>query len=307
MSRFSSWLCKLCRLIQIKEASSQTIIMSESEIISLKFAKLSDKAFAPTKGSEYAAGYDLRSAYKYIIPAHGKELVKTDLQIEVPLGTYGRIAPRSGLAWKNHLDVGAGVIDADYREENIWKLCQDVATRHPSELQHCHVLFVSNSRRSVPLWRQRAGKDEDKLVVWDYHAILIYAPDERAVVYDLESSLPFPTHFWKYATETFRSDEALRPEYHRRFRLVPASVYLQQFASSRHHMKRKDGTWIKTPPDYPPISTPTCKDNLDSFINMEPGTGLGVVMSLKQLVNRFYRPNVNTQAPTPPQPQATAT
>jgi dUTP pyrophosphatase len=24
-------------------------------------------------------------------------------------------APRSGLAWKNHLDVGAGVVDADYR------------------------------------------------------------------------------------------------------------------------------------------------------------------------------------------------
>ncbi|RLU26321.1 hypothetical protein DMN91_000115 [Ooceraea biroi] len=81
----------------------------------LKFAKLSDKAFAPVKGSEYAAGYDLRSAYKYIIPAHGKELVKTDLQIEVPPGTYGRVAPRSGLAWKNHIDVGAGVIDADYR------------------------------------------------------------------------------------------------------------------------------------------------------------------------------------------------
>ncbi|KYN04316.1 Deoxyuridine 5'-triphosphate nucleotidohydrolase [Cyphomyrmex costatus] len=81
----------------------------------LKFAKLSNKAYPPMKGSEYAAGYDLRSAYKYIIPAHGKELVKTDLQIEVPFGTYGRIAPRSGLAWKNHIDVGAGVIDADYR------------------------------------------------------------------------------------------------------------------------------------------------------------------------------------------------
>jgi len=24
-------------------------------------------------------------------------------------------APRSGLAWKNHIDVGAGVVDADYR------------------------------------------------------------------------------------------------------------------------------------------------------------------------------------------------
>ena len=33
----------------------------------------------------------------------------------VPDGTYGRIAPRSGLAWKNHVDVGAGVIDQDYR------------------------------------------------------------------------------------------------------------------------------------------------------------------------------------------------
>ena len=33
----------------------------------------------------------------------------------IPEGTYGRVAPRSGLAAKHHLDVGAGVIDADYR------------------------------------------------------------------------------------------------------------------------------------------------------------------------------------------------
>lgn len=51
-------------------------------------------------------------------------------------------------------------------EENVWKLCQDVARRHASQLQHCYVAFVSNPWRSVPLWRQRAGKDEDKLVVW---------------------------------------------------------------------------------------------------------------------------------------------
>ena len=28
---------------------------------------------------------------------------------------YGRIAPRSGLAWEKHIDIAAGVIDADYR------------------------------------------------------------------------------------------------------------------------------------------------------------------------------------------------
>lgn len=39
----------------------------------------------------------------------------TDLAIAVPEGTYGRIAPRSGLAVKNFIDTGAGVIDADYR------------------------------------------------------------------------------------------------------------------------------------------------------------------------------------------------
>ena len=36
-----------------------------------------------------------RSAYEYVIPAHGKECVKTDISIHVPAGTYGRIAPRS--------------------------------------------------------------------------------------------------------------------------------------------------------------------------------------------------------------------
>lgn len=42
-------------------------------------------------------------------------MVDTDLAIAVPEGTYGRIAPRSGLAVKNFIDTGAGVIDADYR------------------------------------------------------------------------------------------------------------------------------------------------------------------------------------------------
>jgi dUTP pyrophosphatase len=55
------------------------------------------------------------SAYDYTVKAKGKELVKTDLQIAIPDGCYGRVAPRSGLAVKNFVDVGAGVIDSDYR------------------------------------------------------------------------------------------------------------------------------------------------------------------------------------------------
>lgn len=83
---------------------------------SLVVKRLSPYALMPTRGTPGAAGYDLSSATELILlPAHGKVIVPTDLMICVPPGTYGRIAPRSGFAWKSHVDVGAGVIDADYR------------------------------------------------------------------------------------------------------------------------------------------------------------------------------------------------
>uniref|UniRef100_A0A8C5WEA9 Deoxyuridine 5'-triphosphate nucleotidohydrolase n=1 Tax=Leptobrachium leishanense TaxID=445787 RepID=A0A8C5WEA9_9ANUR len=81
----------------------------------LSFAKLSEHAFTPTRGSARAAGYDLYSAYDYVIPPMDKAVVKTDIQICIPTGCYGRVAPRSGLAAKYFIDVGAGVIDEDYR------------------------------------------------------------------------------------------------------------------------------------------------------------------------------------------------
>ncbi|XP_051000498.1 deoxyuridine 5'-triphosphate nucleotidohydrolase, mitochondrial [Acomys russatus] len=82
---------------------------------SLRFVRLSEHATAPTRGSARAAGYDLYSAYDYTIPPMERAVVKTDIQIAVPSGCYGRVAPRSGLAVKQFIDVGAGVIDEDYR------------------------------------------------------------------------------------------------------------------------------------------------------------------------------------------------
>lgn len=56
-----------------------------------------------------------RSAHDITVPAGRQALVKTDLSIAIPPNTYARIAPRSGLALKKMIDVGAGVIDFDYR------------------------------------------------------------------------------------------------------------------------------------------------------------------------------------------------
>ncbi|XP_055291450.1 deoxyuridine 5'-triphosphate nucleotidohydrolase, mitochondrial isoform X2 [Moschus berezovskii] len=88
---------------------------TEAGDMRLRFARLSEHATAPTKGSARAAGYDLYSAYDYTLPPMEKVLVKTDIQIALPSGCYGRVAPRSGLAAKHFIDVGAGVIDEDYR------------------------------------------------------------------------------------------------------------------------------------------------------------------------------------------------
>jgi len=49
------------------------------------------------------------------VPARGKFIVPPALAVALPEGCYGRIAPRSGLAWKSHIDVAAGVVDRDYR------------------------------------------------------------------------------------------------------------------------------------------------------------------------------------------------
>ncbi len=81
----------------------------------MHFAHLSENAITPTKGSALAAGYDLYSAYDCVIPAKGCSVCMTDLQVAIPQGCYGHVAPRSGLAIKFQIDVGAGVIDADYR------------------------------------------------------------------------------------------------------------------------------------------------------------------------------------------------
>ena len=81
----------------------------------LKFQKLSPNATTPQRGSRNAAGFDLFAAETKEFPAQSHGVVKTDIAIALPRGTYGRVAPRSGLAAKHFIHVGAGVVDFDYR------------------------------------------------------------------------------------------------------------------------------------------------------------------------------------------------
>jgi dUTP pyrophosphatase len=97
-------------------AMSEDIKMSKIGTISKFFVKkLVSEAVLPAKATPGSAGYDLCSIEDVIIPPNSKGKVKTGLSFMIPTNTYARIAPRSGLAWKNSINVGAGVVDEDYR------------------------------------------------------------------------------------------------------------------------------------------------------------------------------------------------
>lgn len=64
-----------------------------------------------------AAGLDVCAIEDLNIGPKERVMARTGLAVAIPQGFYGRVAPRSGLAAKNGLDVLAGVIDSDYRGE----------------------------------------------------------------------------------------------------------------------------------------------------------------------------------------------
>lgn len=84
-------------------------------ITRLPTKRLNPNATLPTRGSSKAAGLDLYAVEPATIPAKGRAVIPTGIAVAIPDGYYGRTAPRSGLAVHNGLDVGAGVIDSDFR------------------------------------------------------------------------------------------------------------------------------------------------------------------------------------------------
>ena len=80
----------------------------------LRFKKLSENATTPVRSSPHSAGLDLFSAESKIIGPCDRARIRTDIAIKLPPGTYGRIAPRSGLAANHFIGIGGGVIDPDF-------------------------------------------------------------------------------------------------------------------------------------------------------------------------------------------------
>ena len=93
------------------------------------FKKLNDLAKIPTRGSKYSAGYDLYAAIKYgfYIKPHSTVKINTGLAMDIPVGYFGAVFARSGIATKRGLRPAncTSVIDCDYRGELLVPIHND--------------------------------------------------------------------------------------------------------------------------------------------------------------------------------------
>lgn len=95
----------------------------------VKIKKIDEKAIIPTRGSEYAAGYDLYACLDepICVPAQKMIKISTGVAITPPEGYFGAIAARSGLSTKRGLRPAncIGVCDQDYTGTYIVPLYND--------------------------------------------------------------------------------------------------------------------------------------------------------------------------------------
>lgn len=83
------------------------------------------KPVAPLQGTLGSAGFDLAAAQEIIIGPRGSVLVRTGIKCAIPIGWCGIINPRSSMASKTPLRIGARVIDSDYRGEVLINIHND--------------------------------------------------------------------------------------------------------------------------------------------------------------------------------------
>ncbi len=163
-----------------------------------------------------------------------------------------------------------------YCEENVWHLARDPALAERERV----VAFVSNARRLVPLWGQRAAPAPEQPVVWDYH-VLLFARGAGWRVLDLDTTIGWDVPLAEYFAATFR---VVTGEYAPRFRLIDAEDYVASLATDRSHMLDDAGGYRAPPPEWPAIGEGT---NVMRFVDFEDDGVPGEVVDAVTLLRRF--------------------
>ena len=123
------------------------------ELIELPFVKMSANVVTPTRATEGSVGLDFYSPVDYVVPPHSQLLIPTQIKLQIPLGYYGRLASKLGLAILHQLHVGAGVIDLDYTGE-IMVLIINAASRDYSIKKGDPIAQLILEKVSIPILRE---------------------------------------------------------------------------------------------------------------------------------------------------------
>eukprot|EP00960_Hanusia_phi_P019692 581338-Hanusia_phi.AAC.9 len=194
-----------------------------------------------------------------------------------------------------------------YCEENVYLFCRQLCKPPLSQsVEKAWAIWVSNENKTVAVWRQGGGgrtddevsdgdedfsrNDEDDddqvgLAVWDYHVVCaVKHMGSDTVIYDLDTTLPFPSPAHTYIKKAFRPHARIRSSFRPLFRVVEAQEYLECFSSDRSHMMKAGGEFLATPPGYPCILRASGENNVMKFADMCDSSMPGVVVDLSSLL-----------------------
>ena len=85
------------------------------DVVSIPFKRTSSDAKVPLKAFPTSAGYDLFAAERKTIVPLPRDLIKSNLCLEIPKAYYGRVVRRSGPANFKRILVFNSTIDWEYR------------------------------------------------------------------------------------------------------------------------------------------------------------------------------------------------
>ncbi|KAG6532210.1 hypothetical protein ZIOFF_006049 [Zingiber officinale] len=99
-----------------EELRSHTINVLVQSSTPILVKLIHPKSILPERKTPGAAGYDLSIVKEQIIRAGKMAVLETGICLQLPNGTYGRIAPQSSASLREII-IGAGVVDPDYQGE----------------------------------------------------------------------------------------------------------------------------------------------------------------------------------------------
>ena len=107
-----------------------------------------------------------------------------------------------------------------YCEENIYLIIKkyndmqlEVGVIERKKLYYA--VIISSVSKKTPIWGQKSNsRTPEDPVLWDYHVIMVSKNlDGDALVYDFDSTMPFPCSAIDYITIAFRPQMQLKSSY----------------------------------------------------------------------------------------------